>query len=156
MADFSFSKLMRHLDEGTLPVRSASSPTEKHMREVMEAYVANIGKDSPEFAANHLAANLAGEDPVGASGPHPHDGVETFAQVIERLLDVPFTPKKAELISPVSFSLENKAAMAFKFWAEVDGRNITIDIIDVMTFDASGKICDIRAYWGVENVTVLD
>ncbi|MEU9352413.1 hypothetical protein AB0D65_15695 [Streptomyces griseoloalbus] len=58
---------------------------------------------------------------------------------MKQLLDVPFTPKKAELTAPISFSLGNKAAMAFKLWAEVDGRNISIDIIEVMTFDESGR-----------------
>jgi steroid delta-isomerase len=46
--------------------------------------------------------------------------------------------------------------MAFRLFAEMDGCNISIDIIDVMTFDESGKICDFMAYWGVENVALLD
>jgi len=154
--NFSFSALLKHIDEGTSPVRLASSPTELHMREVMQAYVANIGKGDAGFAEKYLAENLTGADPVGSDPLENGGDSETMAQALSRLIDIPFTPKKAELISPVSFSLENQAAMAFKFWAEVGGRNITIDIIDVMTFNAAGKICDIRAYWGFENVTFLD
>jgi len=154
--NFSFSALLRHLDAGTLPNRSPSSPTEEHMRKVMEAYVANIGKADPEFAAKYMAEGLTLADPVGSDPLAGSNTQESVSEVLSRLIDVPFTPQRAELISPIRFSLENQAAMAFKFWAEIGGRNISIDIIDVMTFDASGKICDIRAYWGIENVTLLD
>jgi steroid delta-isomerase len=153
---FSFSSLLRHIGESTSLPRLASSPTEAHMREVMEAYVANIGKGDSGFEEKYLAESCTGADPVGSEPLDNRGAPETMAQAVSRLIDISFIPQKAELISPVSFSLENKAAMAFKFWAEVGGRNITIDIIDVMTFDALGKICDIRAYWGFENVTVLD
>jgi hypothetical protein len=72
---------------------------------------------------------------------------------LERLLDVPFNPERAELVAPIRFSMENRAAMAFKPWAEVDGCNIAID---VMTFGESGKISKPMAYWRPENVTLLD
>jgi hypothetical protein len=38
----------------------------------------------------------------------------------------------------------------------VDGRNISIDIVDVMTFDESGKTSDFMANWGMANVALLD
>lgn len=155
-ADFSFSTLMRHLDAGTSPTVPAGIPSQEHMRAVMESYIENINNPHPEFRARHIAETGTGEDPVGSRPSDTAEGVQHFAQALERLIDVPFTPKKAELISPISFSLGNKAAMAFKFWAEVDSRNVSIDIIDVMTFDETGKICNIMAYWGVENVTLLD
>jgi steroid delta-isomerase len=154
--DFSFSAMLRHLDAGTTLARAAGSPTEEHMRKVMEGYIDNINNPSPEFAAKYMAEGRTGEDPVGSRPSGIGNEAQDFTEGLKRLIDVPFTPKRAELIAPVTFSVGRKAAMAFKFWAEVDGRNISIDIIDVMTFNESGKICDTMAYWGMENVTVLD
>lgn len=154
--DFSFGKLMRHLEAGTSPIKATGFPAQEHMSQVMQAYVARLTTPDPEFEAKHFAGTVTGEDPVGSRTSDASNAQQSFAQAVERLVDVAFTIKKAEMVSPVSFSVENKAAMAFKVWAEVDGRNISIDIIDVMTFDSAGKICDIRAYWGPQNVTVLD
>jgi steroid delta-isomerase len=154
--NFSFSTMLRHLDAGTNLDRPASAPTETHMRSVLEAYVANIGVNDPDFSARYMATDLTGEDPVGAMNESSGSGGGPIAEVMAGLIDVPFTPHRAELTGPVRFTLGNKAAVPFKLWAQVDGRNISIDIIDVMTFDEDGKICDFRAYWGMDNVTVLD
>ncbi|MEV5758342.1 hypothetical protein AB0L61_16425 [Streptomyces tendae] len=154
--DFSFGKLMRHLTAGTELPRPAGLPTEEHMRKAIEGYIDNITNPDPDYAAKYLAVPRTGEDPVGAKPITLRGSVQDQLDEMKQLLDVPFTPKRAELTAPISFSLGNQAAMAFTLWAEVDGHNISIDIIEVMTFDEAGKICDQMAYWGVENVTVLD
>jgi steroid delta-isomerase len=46
--------------------------------------------------------------------------------------------------------------MSFRVFAEVEGRSITIDIVDVMTFNDAGKIADVKAYWGAENISVVN
>lgn len=76
-----------------------------------------------------------------------------FAQ----LMDVEFVPIRGEMTAPPSFSLGNKAAMAFRLWAEVAGRKkVMIDIIETMTFNEEGKVTEQVAFWGVDNVTLLD
>ncbi|MFJ8449051.1 hypothetical protein [[Kitasatospora] papulosa] len=154
--EFSFGMLMRHLTSGTALSRPASLPTEEHMRKAIQGYIDNITNPDPDYAAKYLALPRTGEDPVGTKPMTLRGSVQDQLDEMKQLLDVPFTPKKAELTAPISFSLGNEAAMAFKLWAEVDGHDISIDIIEVMTFDESGKICKQMAYWGVENVTVLD
>ncbi|ELT9027995.1 hypothetical protein SAV10_003727 [Salmonella enterica] len=154
-SNFSFSALLQHLEAGT-SAWPAIFPDQNHMDMVMRAYIENINNPDPEFYSKYVAENLTGEDPVGSMSSDSDNYVPDFAQSLKQLIDVPFTPKKAEIIAPIRFSLKNEAAMAFKFWAEIDGRNISIDIIDVMTFDETGKICNIKAYWGVDNVTLLD
>lgn len=154
--EFSFGTLMRHLTSGTELSRPANLPTEEHMRKAIHGYIDNITNPDPDYAAKYLAVPRTGEDPVGTKPITLRGNGQDSLDEMTQLLDVPFTPKTAELTAPISFSLGNKAAMAFKLWAEVDGRDISIDIIEVMTFDESGKICDQMAYWGVENVTVLD
>ncbi|TDD07561.1 steroid delta-isomerase [Saccharopolyspora terrae] len=127
----------------------ASAP----MNDVMERYIANINDPDPEFAATAFADSYTGEDPVGTGLLELTRQGSMFDL---DLFDVPFTPKKAELIAPVRTTFANSAAMAFTFWAEVDGREITIDIIDVMTFDADGKIVHIDAHWGVNTIRLVD
>jgi steroid delta-isomerase len=153
--EFSFGKLMRHLTSGTELPRPAGLPTEEHMRKAVQGYIDNLNNPDPDYVAKYLALPHTVEDPVGAK-PMNVSSWDDVQDQMKDLIDVPFIPKRAELTAPISFSLGNKAAMAFTLWAEVDGRDISIDIIEVMTFDTSGKICDRLAYWGVENVTVLD
>ncbi|MEV5516276.1 hypothetical protein AB0L50_25750 [Streptomyces flaveolus] len=154
--EFSFGKLMQHLTSGTDLSRPAGLPTEEHMRKAVQGYIDNLNNPDPDYAAQYLAVPRTGEDPVGTKPVTISGSWDDVMDQMKDLVDVPFTPKRAELTAPISFSLGNKAAMAFTLWAEVDGRNISIDIIEVMMFDASGKVCDQTAYWGVENVTVLD
>lgn len=60
------------------------------------------------------------------------------------------------MTSNPTFSLGNKGAMSFRLWAEVDGRNLIIDIIEVMEFNEDGKVIEQLAYWGADNVTLMD
>ena len=79
-----------------------------------------------------------------------------MAEDFVKFFDVPFIPKKAELVAPISTSFGNSAAMAFKFYAEVDGQDITIDIIEVVKFNESGEIIEQMAYWGKDNVSLIN
>jgi hypothetical protein len=158
-SDFSFSKLLRHLDGDHDAIRRApNAPTEAHMRTVLEGYVAALGHDAEfkTFSEMYLAIPRSGEDPVGTPpiviNGTGEDSLKSFAQ----LIDVPFKALKAEMTAPPTFSVGNKAAMSFRLWAEVDARRLMIDIIETMTFDAEGKVVEQYAYWGVENVTLLD
>jgi steroid delta-isomerase len=153
--DFSFGKMFRHVDTGEAINRPTSSPTEAHMREALEGYVANIGVEDPEYAKTYFSSPRELSDPFGTKPMIIGDSASDALGQIGQLLDVPFTPVKAELTAPVSLSLGNKAAVPFRLWAEVDGRKLTIDIVDVMTFDNEGKICEILAFWGLDNVTFL-
>jgi steroid delta-isomerase len=154
--DFSFSKMLRHTDTGEPINRPAGSPTEEHMRKALEAYVANIGTDDPAFAETYFPERRELADPFGTKPMILDNNDPDMLNALGQLLDVPFTPIKAEMTAPVSLSFTNRAAVPFKLWAEVDGRQLTIDIVDLMTFDEDGKIADIWAFWGLNNVTYLD
>jgi steroid delta-isomerase len=132
--EFSFGKLMRHLTSGTELPRPAGLPTEEHMRKAVQGYIDNLNNPDPDYVAKYLALPHTVEDPVGAK-PMNVSSWDDVQDQMKDLIDVPFIPKRAELTAPISFSLGNKAAMAFTLWAEVDGRDISIDIIEVMTFD---------------------
>jgi hypothetical protein len=159
-SDFSISKLLRELDGGEPITRVPGSPTEAHMREVLEGYVARLGvSNADEFAAfseKYLALPRGGQDPVGSKPFRFEEGKTDFFTETADIYDVPFIPIKGEMTAPPTFSMANQAAMSFRLWAEVDGRYLTIDIIEVMTFSQEGKIIEQMAYWGASNVTFLE
>ncbi|MEW1835976.1 hypothetical protein [Microbacterium sp. NPDC079995] len=154
-ADFSFARMIRHLENGAPLTRPDGVPSEEHMRHVLEAYVASIGRSDTSFADDHFASQRVFADPVGTQPMTLGDGIESAA-VVAQLIDMPTELTRAELNGPVSVSLGNQAAVPFKLWLNLDGRDATIDIVDVMTFDGDGRITDVQAYWGVENVTFLN
>jgi steroid delta-isomerase len=155
-ADFSFGKLLRHLDGIQSLTRPDGSPTEEHMRKAVEGYIANLNQPDPEYSDTYLALPRGGQDPVGTRPITLRGDTEDLMAEMGQLLDVPFTALKAEMTAPPTFSMSNKAAFSFRLWAEVDGRRLTIDIIEVVTFNADGKIGEQLAYWGPDNVTILN
>ncbi|PYY34430.1 hypothetical protein DEJ32_15070 [Curtobacterium sp. MCPF17_046] len=127
------------------------------MRAAIEGYVAFVdgGAQDTEYADTYLAVPRVGEDPVGTA-PMTIGGTGTeLFDAMAQLQDVPFVPQKAQLTAPITFSLGNQAAFSFRLWANADGRDLTIDIIEVMSFDENGKIAHQMAYWGADNVTLL-
>ena len=55
---------------------------------------------------------------------------------------------RLSLAAPIRGSHGNAAAMAFVVTFEQDGVTITTNSVDVMTFDAAGKITRMNGYWG--------
>lgn len=55
---------------------------------------------------------------------------------------------RLELVAPIRTSHGSAAAMAFDIHLQIAGRGTLIRVIDVMTFDANGKIVDMKACHG--------
>jgi steroid delta-isomerase len=142
--------IAQHKDQAPAPT---DLPTQEHMVKAMHSYIDIINGKQPEGAQSLFADNFTLEDPIGTKlwsiiKEYPTDFMEEEG--------VKFTPLRAELVSPVSTTYSNQAAMAFKLYMNVGGQEISIDIVDVMTFDEAGKIVAVQAYWGRANVTVLE
>lgn len=152
--EFSWKKLMEDLTQNkeTLNIPT-SRPTEEYMRKVMQGHIDMINKKGNKTTASYYADNIRAEDPVGTE---TFLGKKGIAEDFAKFFDVPFIPKKAELVAPISTSFGRSAAMTFKLYAEVDGQDITIDIIEVMTFNESGEIIEQMAYWGKDNVKIMN
>lgn len=127
--------------------------TETYMRTVMQNHIDMINKETAVSTSLYYADDIVVEDPYGATR---FKGKEGQRQGFRQMADVSFIPQKAELVAPISTSYGNKAAMAFKLYAQIDGHDVTIDIIETMTFNDAGDITERIAYWGKENVTLLD
>lgn len=145
LKDIALNKETSNIPTGT--------PAPEHMKKAMQSYIDMINKNYHEGTLNLFADNYTLEDPFGTKALTISNGfsAEDFEDE-----EVQFTPKKAELISPISTSYGNQAAMAFKLWMDVGGQEVTIDIVDVMKFDESGKIIEVVAHWGKNNVSLVE
>ena len=145
---FSLVRLVESRAAGTqYSGAGASGPSPVHMRAVLESYIRNLNDFDPTFFATAFAENYTYQDPVGAGTLAPHEMSARFHSDF-------FSIRGAELSSPISTSFGRSAAMAFRVFATVEGRDVTLDIVDVVTFDDSGKIVDVQAFWGADNITV--
>ncbi|MCS4486981.1 hypothetical protein [Staphylococcus americanisciuri] len=119
----------------------------------MQNHIDMINKVTAIPTALYYAKDIVIEDPYDAT---LFKGAAVTYEGFHEKGDVLFLPQKAELIAPISTGHNHKAAMAFKLYAQVGDHHITIDIIETMAFNEEGDITDITAYWGKENVTLLD
>ena len=61
---------------------------------------------------------------------------------------------RLKLAAPIRGSYGNHAAMVFTVTFVQDGVRYTTNSMDVMTFDAAGKITRMEGYWGPGDVAV--
>ena len=122
-------------------------PTEDGMKSVMQQYIDGFNKKDAKVLYSLFADNARIEDPVG--GDKIVEGItaiEEFYKGAVTMVD------KLELSAPVRASHGSEAAMAFTIYMQADDKPVQIHVIDVMTFDDSGKIIDIKAYHGKTDI----
>ncbi|MCE7786549.1 hypothetical protein M3663_00730 [Staphylococcus xylosus] len=152
--NFTWKEFMDDLINDTKPLNiETSTPTEEYMKKVMQNHIDAINNKSTKPTSEYYADNIIAEDP---NGTRTFKGKKEIFEEFPKMANVSFIPQKAELVAPISASYGNSSAMAFKLYAQVDGHDITIDIIETMSFNNNGQITEIMAYWGKENVTLIN
>ncbi|MGM8364352.1 nuclear transport factor 2 family protein [Virgibacillus sp. W0181] len=122
-------------------------PEESIMKKAMQRYIDGFNQKDAKALISLFANNAKIEDPVG--GGKIVEGIEAitaFYELAVTLVD------KLELAAPIRGSHSNAAAMAFTIFMKDEGQTIRINCIDVMTFNESGKIIDMKAYHGPSDV----
>ena len=122
-------------------------PTQPDMKAVLQAYIDGFNAGDGDAIMTLFADNALIEDPVGS----PLKSRAEFERFIRQ--GVTFGARLA-LAAPIRGSHGNEAAMAFFVTFVQDGKTITTNSVDVMTFDAAGKITRMNGYWGADDVTV--
>lgn len=120
-----------------------SRVSEDVMKAAMQAYIDGFNAGDAQKLYSLFADNARIEDPVG--GGRFVEGKEAIREFYEgavKLVD------RLELDAPIRASRSNYAAMPFTIYLAMDGEQYVIRAIDVMTFDAAGKIIDMKAYHG--------
>jgi steroid delta-isomerase len=112
------------------------------MIRAVERYVEAFASSDLAIIRELFADNARVEDPVGTP---VHDGLEAVCDFFKGALS---SGAKLTLTGPARCAGN---CVAFPF--QVIMPEMTIDIIDVFEFDNEGRISNMKAYWGRENIT---
>jgi steroid delta-isomerase len=126
--------LLGSLAAGMAGAADTPKPSPEAMAKAQEAYIAAINAKDLQAILALYADGAVVEDPAG-SPPKRGKEIEAFYAGV-----VKGTPK-LEIVT-VNPSTGDSSAMYF----QVKAGPVTIDVIDVMTFNAAGKITTMRAY----------
>ncbi len=113
-------------------------PSQETMKAAMQAYIDAFNSGSAAAVVALYAAEATVEDPVGSPLKRGRAEIEAF------YTHSIATGAKLSLDAPIRGSHSNSAAMAFS--AKIGP--VTVRVIDVMTFDESGKFTSMKAYFG--------
>ena len=108
---------------------------------MVHKYVEAFDKQDMDLIREIYATDARVEDPVGTE---VHNGIDAVCAFYE-----------AALASGAKLALSGEPrcsgnAVAFPFQVQMPG--VTIDIIDVFEFNHEGKVKDMKAYWGPDNM----
>jgi steroid delta-isomerase len=122
--------------------------TGDQIRRACEQYVALLSAHDADGIAALYAEGATIEDPVGNAPLVGRDAILAFYRAaIER------ANPTVVLTGPVRVLADGSAGAApLQSRSTREGRPVTLDIIDVFTFDDRGLITSMRAYWGPDNV----
>lgn len=121
-------------------------PEPDRIRAAVRRYLDTVatGTAAEIAALYHEEATL--EDPAGSA---PHTGraaIEKFYSALE-------SARRRTELHTLRVSGDH-AAFAFRVVTETADSTITVDPIDVMTFDEDARITGMRAYWSSEDISV--
>ena len=122
-------------------------PDPQKMEAAVHEYVAAFEAGSPERVAALYAADAVVEDPIGSE---KHVGREAILAFYTGSMA---TGAKLKLEGPVR-TASHYAAFAFSvtFAHSADAR---VDVIDTFRFNDEGKVVEMRAYFGPQNMQGL-
>ena len=124
-------------------------PSEQQMKATMQAYVDRFNAGDVEGVAALYAEDATVEDPVGGEVRRGRPAIAEFYGYSIA------TGAKLTRVAPIRASYGNSAAMAFTVDVNYQGQPSRIHVIDVMTFDESGKVSSMRAFWGPSDVEAV-
>jgi len=113
-------------------------PSQELMKAAMQAYIDAFNSGSADAVAALYAPDATVEDPVGSPVRRGHAEIKGF------YTHSIATGAKLALDAPVRGSHGNAAAMAFT--ARIGP--VSVRVIDIMTFDETGKFTSMKAYFG--------
>ncbi|MCC6073896.1 steroid Delta-isomerase [Pseudomonas sp. GCM10022188] len=125
--------------------------TPQQIQARMALYVELVDAGDVDGILALYAADATVEDPVGTP---VHQGREAIGRFYREGLGQ--SRASASLQGAVRATHNGYGAMPFRVELDWDGRRCSIEVIDVMEFDAEGCIRSMRAYWGEANLTMRD
>ncbi|MCY1232309.1 Steroid Delta-isomerase [compost metagenome] len=124
-------------------------PASAAMKATLLAYVERFNAGDATGVAALYADDATVEDPVGAQPLAGKPAILAFYRHATSL------GARLEVVAPPRGSHGNAAALTFEVHARLEGRPARIDVTDIMTFAADGRIQSMRAHWGPDDVHFL-
>lgn len=112
------------------------------IRSVVEAYCAAFTAGDQDAYVGLYADGAWIEDPVGTPRHEGKEAIGAFFAMSRSLADT----IELRLTGPVRVAA-GEAAFPMQARPDLGGTVMAVDIIDVMTFDDTGKITTMRAFW---------
>jgi steroid delta-isomerase len=120
----------------------------EHIAKAVNRYLELVATGTADEIAELYAEDATVEDPVGGGEVHiGRHAIHGFYKNIENI------PRATELHSMRVAGHE--AAFMFTITVGCEGGKMRIQPIDVMVFNAEGKIASMKAYWSPADVTPL-
>ncbi|MEV0357699.1 nuclear transport factor 2 family protein [Nocardia sp. NPDC050697] len=120
----------------------------QQIRDVVLRYVELVGSGSTADIVALYAEDAVIEDPVGTEPKKGHAEIAAFYDVITGL------ERSTELAAGTVRAVEGHAAFQFTLTTKFGDQAFVVSPIDVMEFDAEGRITHMRAYWGQDDMKV--
>src|ERR1700733_7912768 len=111
----------------------------EHIAETVNRYISLVAKGSADDLVELYADDATVEDPVGGG----RQAIHGFYSAMENV------QRECELVTLRVAG--NGAAFHFKLTVSAGDSRMVIEPIDVMVFDADGKVAAMKAYWSPEN-----
>ncbi|MFL6155209.1 MAG: nuclear transport factor 2 family protein [Marmoricola sp.] len=113
-------------------------PTREEIQTAIETYVDAVGRHDLEATVACFAEDAVQEDPIGTP---PNVGKDAIRAFFEQSYAVPFS---TTMTGPLLVT-GDYAAAHFTINVETGGDPFVVRVIDVMHFDADGRITEVRA-----------
>lgn len=117
------------------------------IRATVTAYLEAVSSRDPDRVMALFAAEPVVEDPVGSARHEGAEAVRAFYAGAAQLAD----SLQLTLATPIQVAA-GEAAFGFTIRATAGGTSFEVYSIDVMTFDADGRITSMRAFWDPADV----
>lgn len=124
-----------------------STVSESTMKHAMQQYIDGFNRHDSTLLISLFADDATIEDPVGGGRiVAGRDAITAFYRRAVKRVD------RLELDTPIRASHGRSAAMAFTIHLKTDDRLKYIRTIDVMSFDDTGRILEMKAFHGTSDV----
>lgn len=113
------------------------------IRNTVNRYIGLVAKGGADDLVELYADDATVEDPVGGEVHIGRQAIHGFYSAVSEL------QRESELLTLRVAG--NEAAFQFRLTVTAGERRMVIEPIDVMVFDAQGKIASMKAYWSPED-----
>lgn len=120
------------------------------LRAGVERYIACFNAADREAWLALFAPDATVEDPVGTEPHVGHEAIGAFWDMSHSLAEA-IRLELGELVKPSG----DGVAFAMRIITTVGGAELFVDVIEVQTYDAEGRIASMQAFWSMEDLAPL-